>query len=98
MWTGFNLGFTRLEASNEGQRILATHSTVLSFTRDFFERKYKGKESIHTLHETFCFVCSFFVLPKKNPQNRSSLLLLIRWLTGSHTPAEIGSQTVSDLA
>lgn len=62
MWTGFSLGFTWLEASNEGQRILATHSTVLSFTRDFIERKYKGKESIHTLKETFCL---FLFCPRK---------------------------------
>lgn len=53
VWTGFHLGFTRLEASNEGQHFWQTHFTVLSLTRDFFERKNKGKESIHTLPETF---------------------------------------------
>lgn len=72
MWIGFNLGFTLLEASNEGQQFLATHFTVLSFTRDFFEKKYKGKESIHTLHETFIII---IILPNPPPKKNPKLSL-----------------------
>lgn len=94
MWTGCRLGFTPPEASNKGQQCLATHFTVLSFTRDFLERKEKGKESTHTSHETFFCFC---LRNAPSPRPVSLLLLRTRRLNCFHTQSKTGSRTVSDL-
>lgn len=62
------LGFTLLDASNEGQQRLAALFPALSFTRDFFERKQKGKESTYTLHEMFVCFCFVLFCLRKTPR------------------------------